>query len=308
MTISAKVLLRSKHMNGGPDITTLELKYPRFIHSEFMTHRMFSRNSSSSRAIPVDKMIDNVLMDPVFPIHWGKNQKGMQATEELNENSKNVATNLWANALLQTLGVARQLGQLGVHKQVVNRLIEPFAHMTVIVTATEWDNFLALRNHEAAQPEIRELASQIEKLLLDNSNRAGLDGKLHAPYSSDVAVEDEYQERVNFFGILIPKYILVSVGRCCRVSYLTHEGKRDPKDDMRLAVNLLENGHMSPFEHVAFCSHNVSGMFDNFKGWLSLRRLIPHYDNFKGYPEVIKKEGHIEKLKKGIEDRAIWKK
>lgn len=301
MTISAKVLLRSKHPNGGSDLTTLELKYPRFIHSEFMTHRVFSRNSSSSRAIPVDKMIDRVIEDPVFPIHWGKNQKGMQAQEELDIDSIVAAQNLWSRALLDATSSARKLSELGVHKQIANRIIEPFSHMTVIVTATEWENFLALRNNDNAQPEIHELARQIEEILGDKNNRSGLVGNIHAPYSSDVAVQEEYQKRVIFFGILIPKYVLVSVGRCCRVSYLNHEGKRDPKEDVRLALSLLENGHMSPFEHVAFCSNSVSMMFDNFKGWLSLRRMIPHYSNFNGFPDVVKKEGHLEKLKRGLE-------
>ena len=80
---------------SGKRITTFQLKYPRFIHSEVMTHRVFSRNASSSRAIPVKKMIEQVRNNPAMPIHWGANQSGMQAKNELNECFRKEVGRVW---------------------------------------------------------------------------------------------------------------------------------------------------------------------------------------------------------------------
>lgn len=154
MTISAKIVADSISPAGGR-LVTMELCYPRFIHSEFLTHRMFSRNASSSRAIPVEKMLQQVQENPAMPVHWGKNQPGMQAREEIFPNT---GKDLWKIYAKQTAKNAEELNLIGYHKQVVNRLLEPFQYIKVIVTATEWDNFFKLRLHEDAQPEMYELA------------------------------------------------------------------------------------------------------------------------------------------------------
>lgn len=272
--ISATVISASESYQGCP-IVTLELVYPRFIHSEFMTHRMFSRNSASSRAIPVQKNIEKVLNDPVFPIHWGKNKPGMQATEEV-ENTE-AAKEMWKEASINAAMAASRMSQFGVHKQIVNRLLEPFSWMTTLVTATEWENFLALRDHQDAQPEIQELAKAIKKALTDSKSGSKFDTRLHAPYSEDL-INTKYDfETVNFFGFVMPKRALVSVGRCCRVSYLTHDGKKDPDKDISLAIKLLKDGHMSPFEHVAVPNMGRSA---NFSGWRSIRKFIPWEADF----------------------------
>ncbi len=134
MTISAKIILDSIY--GESRLTTMELKYPRFIHSEFMTHRVFSRNASSSRAIPVSKLIDQIIANPAMPIHWGKNQPGMQASEEHNAEvihedpeyrhmSKEEA---WLAARDEAVKFAMAFDKAGYHKQIVNRILEPFSH------------------------------------------------------------------------------------------------------------------------------------------------------------------------------------
>ena len=157
--IEAKIIADSIN-SLGHRITTMQLKYPRFIHSEFLTHRVFSRNASSSRAIPVAKMIDQVWNDPAMPVHWGQNKSGMQAEQEIQHVMH--AKDLWFQASKSAAELAQRMNEIGLHKQVVNRILEPFQWIHVVVTATEWDNFFELRNHPAAQPEIQELAQQMQ--------------------------------------------------------------------------------------------------------------------------------------------------
>jgi len=153
MTIAAKVIADSINPRGVR-ITTFELEYPRYIHAEVMTHRMFSRNSASSRAIPTTKVIEQVEKSPAMPIHWGKNQAGMQAKEELDELLKKSVQQLWTETAKEVARRATIMQQMGLHKQVVNRILEPFQLMKVIVTATEYENFWHLRDHPDAQPDI----------------------------------------------------------------------------------------------------------------------------------------------------------
>lgn len=158
--ISARVIADSV----SPDnirITTFELEYPRFIHSEFMTHRLFSRNSSSTRAIPVSKMIELIEENPAMPIHWGENNPGMQSNKELDPTRKQAAEGLWKSCLNSVISHVKVMSdKIGIngHKQWVGRWLEPATFMKVVVTATEYNNFFWLRDHADAQPEIRELA------------------------------------------------------------------------------------------------------------------------------------------------------
>jgi hypothetical protein len=230
-------------------LTTLELRYHRFIHAEFMTHRMFSRNASSSRAIPVAKMLEQVSRNPAKPIHWGKNQPGMQAKEEQHSiikhpdgKSVNTESVYWDYCANSAASYAHGYERAGFHKQVVNRLTEPFQFIKVVVTATEWDNFFDLRLHPDAQPEIQELARVMKKAM--TSNRPTQIGfrKYHLPY-----VSDEEQSKFS-----LDKVIKCSVARCARVSYMNHD-KSSPDIDKDVALHdmLLESEHMSPFEHAA---------------------------------------------------------
>ena len=151
MPFSARVLLDSVSP-GGARLVTMELRYPRFIHAEMMTHRMFSRNAGSSRAIPIKKMIAAVREDPAMPVHWGQNQSGMAARRELSGTALDAAQRVWKDALDAALAAAERLSDqdIDLHKQLVNRLLEPFAWITVIVTATEWANFFTQRLHPDA--------------------------------------------------------------------------------------------------------------------------------------------------------------
>lgn len=285
---SAKVLCDSI----SPDnirLTTLEITYPRVIHSEFMTHRVFSRNSASSRAIPVEKQINKLLTGPFIPQYWGKNQRGMQAKEELSPAYKEIAIDQWNAAMNDAIEHARALHRIDAHKQLVNRLLEPFLWHTVIVSGTEWSNWNGLRRHEDAQPEIKSIAD-LAFNVMEDSIPLELDyGQWHMPLVSDY----NDLKAANFTEEQIRQ---ISVGRCCRISYLTHDGKRDPNDDVRLQGDLRTNGHMSPFEHPArpmtqkeiqlhsspYHLAKVGGppFLGNYRGWVSFRKELPFEDDY----------------------------
>ena len=161
--ISATIIADSASSVTGKRITTYELEYPRFVHAEFMTHRLFSRNAASSRAIPITKTIEQVRNTPAIPIHWGENQPGMQAKEELGGNALEQVQTTWNHASKVASMLAGVMDHHKAHKQIVNRLLEPFQFIKVVCTATEFENFFWLRSHEDAQPEIKELSDCMHK-------------------------------------------------------------------------------------------------------------------------------------------------
>ena len=143
---------------GGSRLTTMELESPRSTLAEFNTHRVFSRNSASSRAIPVQKILERVREDPFVPIRWEGNRPGMQAGEPLTERDVKACQAVWANAVGYAAAFAEQLHGVGLHKQWANRLLEPFMWHQVVVTSSEWQNFFDQRVSPLAQPEMHELA------------------------------------------------------------------------------------------------------------------------------------------------------
>lgn len=261
--ISAKIIEDSISVHKIR-LTTLQLCYPRFIHSEFMTHRVFSRNASSSRAIPVTKVIDQVRSNPAVPIHYGKNQAGMQAVEELDTKNKQLVHRAWINAATAASNYAEFMTYCGAHKQLVNRILEPFQYIHVIVTATEFDNFFALRLHPDAQPEIYELAKQM-KLAMENSTPYVQQG-WHLPYCTP-------QEKQTLSTETLLK---ISAARCARVSYLTHDGATpDIHKDLALYDRLVGSKplHASPIEHQAIAA-DPDTWSNNFRGWTQYRYLV----------------------------------
>lgn len=260
--IKATVIADSVHHATGTRITTFELVYPRFIHSEFMTHRVFNRNASSSRAIPTSKFIEQVRNEPVMPSHWGKNQKGMQAFEELSEDQRSDAVFIWNQAASSAATYAEMLRRGQVHKQIVNRILEPFTHIRVVVTSTSWANFYGLRDHEDAQPEIRELAQAMRKAHNESVPSKLMQEHWHMPYITDndlyVAYDFCKHHRITsdepndaeVYGLLLK----VSAARCARASYNNFEGRPSTiEEDLGLFAKLVENQpiHASPTEHQA---------------------------------------------------------
>lgn len=264
MTITSKVIADSIS-DDCPRLTTMQLRYPRFIHAEFMTHRVFSRNASSSRAIPIDSVIKDIENDPASPILWGANQSGMQSGDEIIEPNKQLAKNLWEVFRDQSLINARKLAKTGLHKQHVNRLLEPFQHINVLVTATEWENFFALRDHDDAQPEIKSLAKSMRDSMYCSSPKKIVLGDWHMPYVSSDDLNDGYEYAKK-----------LSAARCASVSYQTVEGK--PMTQLRAlkVFNSLTGNplHASPFEHIARPDPSNGSGCRNFTGWHQWRSDI----------------------------------
>lgn len=270
---------------AGRRLTTLQLVYPRFIHSEVMTHRVFSRNASSSRAIPVAKMIEQVRNNPAMPIHWGKNQAGMQAKEELTGPALDICKKYWEIAAKNAADTAAEMHELGLHKQVANRILEPFQHISVVLTATEFDNWFELRAHKDAQPEIYVLAKQMRLRMSRSCPTLLLSGEWHLPYVTDRDRLEVAALRQENPVELLRK---ISAARCCRVSYLKHDGHPSTiEEDLALCDRLVGARplHASPFEHQATPDQQLqkpNGEFwwanghlhGNLVGWIQSRKLI----------------------------------
>lgn len=278
---------------AGYRLTTMEVTLPRIILAEFNTHRVFSRNSASSRAIPVEKMLRSISENPYIPSHWGKNQKGMVADVEIAVNEQDIARQVWLDALSSAMTAAQKLVDLGVHKQVTNRLLEPFMWQTIIVSATEWDNYFNLRCHPDAHPEIKRAAELMRQALDASEPKCVTLGNWHLP----LVFEEDYELVGQFLPVdcrksdeeVIEVLKKVSAGRCARVSYLTHDGKRDLAADVKLADRLISSGHMSPIEHVATPMSKqelrevyLNEFAGNFRGWVQMRKQIPYENNMLG--------------------------
>lgn len=271
--ISAKVIADSV-TTTGIRITTLELTYPRSVHSEFMTHRVFSRNAASSRAIPISKTIQGVCLNPATPIHWGAHQKGMQADYEMTGIRLTLAKFIWKMHRWNSLASAWMLNKLGAHKQLANRLLEVHNHITVLVTSTKWANFMALRDHVTAEPIMQELARQIMFARSSSAPRVLKDGEWHLPYVS----KSERDAHIH-----IDTLLKVSTARCARLSYKSFNGgtgkTSTPEEDKTLFKKLLGSSplHASPAEHQARADPDGRDrdLWGNFHGWIQYRKMLP---------------------------------
>lgn len=289
-------------------LTSFILEYPRWIHAELLTHRVFSKNAASSRAIPIEKFIEQITNNPALPVFWGKNQSGMQAKEELNgdvtgifnfdlPNSKNKSPEyfqttrlkfcqkLWLEARDLMIIYAQQLNSCELHKQITNRLLEPWFHIRVILTGTEFENFFALRAHPDAQPEIRVLAEMMLEEYNKSEPKSLKPGEWHIPFGDKINDQD-----INFSGLVagingglindkkwydkeVEKVkIKIAVARCARVSYFNFEGKDDYEADIKLCDRLFGTNpkHLSPTEHVAE-SQDDDKFIGNFRGFKQYR-------------------------------------
>lgn len=239
---SAEVLAHSKAANSGIEAYTLRIVMPRICLSEFNTHRIISKNTSSSRAIPIMKMIKHAVQNMFYPVYWGSNRAGMQATEELKGIRLWLAKKAWRLIGLGAATSALILNYIGLHKQTANRVIENFTYVTVIFTTTDLNNFLSLRDHKDAMPEIREIASRIRMAVATSIPEILAPGKWHLPLVTAT-------EKLIFS---IEKLRLLSAARCASTSYQTVDGKDIDYDTAMKIANKLMNStpiHASPFEH-----------------------------------------------------------
>jgi hypothetical protein len=297
MTVEAKVVCHSISPEAIP-LVTVQIKQPRIIHSEFMTHRALSKNASSSRAIPTERMLKNILEDPARPVRFGANQKGMQDKGEdhdamvrftnpfTGDEEWYTAEEAWNYGLILMTEIARGFADAGYHKQIANRLVEPWSHISLVVTATEWDNFFMLRDHPDADPTIRAVAVAVKEAIRKSQPTFLKPGEWHLPYIRE-------DERV--WSIPLVDMIKMSTARCARVSYLNHEGDSPSmEEDMNLYTRLMGSQpfHATPPEHQAtpdrYMPSVVNGYMTkkwenphehgNLYGWRQYRKMIPGED------------------------------
>jgi thymidylate synthase ThyX len=310
--ITARIIADSKHFKYNTRITTFELSFPRWILAEFNTHRLLSRNSASSRAIPIKANIENIMADTAMPVHWGINQPGMVADAEANEEITAAAKTIWYEARNNAIKSAEALSTLGIHKQVANRLVENFTYQKVIVTATEWDNFFWLRSHKDAQPEIRVLAELMLKAYNESIPEVLEVGEWHTPYVTHARHElSQELYYVNNTGgtLTLDEALKVSASCCAQVSYRKNDDTVEKAIKVYDMLNLDSTDdstrkHSSPIEHQAtpvptdeYLS-DINGVTHedleanvwsgNFKNWIQHRHLFDE-DSCTKHPEILEK-------------------
>jgi hypothetical protein len=288
--IVARVVASSYAPASDSQIITWELEYPRIIHSELMTHRVFSRNGASSRAIPIQKVIEQVKTNPAKPVHWGKNQPGMQAKEELSPIAKRQVEALWETAATDMAFLANAMDECGAHKQIANRVLEPFQFMKVVLTTTEDENFFWLRLHEDADPTIEALArcmywsaDEVE------SQHLGV-GDWHTPYF-DSGFWSSFTHKESK-----EEALAISASCCAQVSFRALDPSLEKAEKIYQRLVESEPVHASPFEHqatpmgvitqgtlphgcqdgVTHVDRNGNYWSGNFRGWIQNRQLIPN--------------------------------
>lgn len=284
---------------SGVRLRTFELEYHRYFHSEFLTHRMLSKNAASSRAIPVSRAIDLVVESPAIPTFWGSNNPGMQAKVEMDELQREAAHKTWLalrDSVVSFVTVLSDKNGINAHKQLANRPLETFSFIKVVVTATEFDNFFYLRDHPDAQPEFRELAS-VMKQASDQSTPVLLKaGEWHLPYVD--LIEGKYFVDSQQVSLEVAKK--VSASCCAQVSYRvlddTIEKAEKIFDMLHVGDDSGQPAHSSPLEHLATPIDDYSKSFNpdtwqrgithvrrdgslwsgNLRGWVQFRQLIPN--------------------------------
>jgi len=284
VSIAAKIIADSKCLTSGKRITTMQLRYPRIIHAEFMTHRVFSRNASSSRAVPVKKLIEEARYETAMPVRFGANQPGMQDKGEDYDQWVNNWTrrsdldaqmldpqDAWKKAAWAAADAAQSFADAGFHKQFCNRLLEPFTHISVVVTSTSWANFYGLRCHADADPTMKALADAMWDAHQASTPTVLTRFDWHLPY-----ITDRDRETLSAKQLLI-----ASAARCARVSYNKHDGSSPSyEDDLALYEKLVtaELVHASPLEHQALPDPDglSKDLWGNFDGFVQFRKTIPN--------------------------------
>jgi len=242
---------------GCPRLTSLKVRFPHIILPQVLTHRVFSRNTSSSRAIPVHRLIADVRRNPFTPREWRyAADRGMQPGEMMSQGDAMSARMRWVAAMEFSVVTAGEMVNRHVSKEHVNRLLEPYAHVSMIITATEWANFLKLRLDSHSQIEIRDLAEAIRDAMAASKPRKIGVGGWHMPY-----FETGYPDE--------------SAACCARISYDSHDGGRaTPAANQRLAKMLKGEGHWSPFEHIAFADAEPSRHGNLSGNWAQYRKIM----------------------------------
>jgi hypothetical protein len=314
------IVLADSVSPDGVRLTTVELTFPRFILAEVNTHRVLSRNSASSRAIPTEKLIEAVKTNPFVPETFNQRVRGMGYGDPLDDEKAFQARAAWKGAARRAVDAAERLADIGIDKSRVNRLLEPFMWHTAIVSATEWDNLLGLRQPDndepvpqadfPAQPEFQIVARMLRDAMRASEPVALGYDQWHLPLVSRQELAHLCQAKKLDMKDAVGYWKLVSAGRCARVSYDRHHDGGDPTEDVARAERLKESGHLSPFEHVArpFSPREVEAVKSqraeeiaraaahgeepfgldrlwyraNFRGWVQMRDEVPNEAAFHG--------------------------
>lgn len=289
-TTTASVVTSTLSPNGAR-LTTLLLTMPRFVLAEFTRHRAFSLCVASSRAVPAKKDRAAVRVHPVWPLRFGKNAMGMSAGADLTGTRGVLGRVVWWLAMQAALVAHWACEKVGLHKQWTNRLLEPFQHVQVLVTSTDWRNFLAQRNHHEAQPEMEALARAVKQALIEAPSKGfrASYGQWHTPFIDEATASECFLRDALAAPALasaehspwkqVPLVLKVSAARCARLTTLTHLGSRSIDEDLKLWDKLVTRAegsdsppHLSPLEHVAEAMDCADGQrYANFRGWRQLR-------------------------------------
>jgi hypothetical protein len=276
-------------------MTTMEIEYPRFILAELNTHRMLSKNSASSRAIPVRAMHEQIKQSPAEPVAWGKNQAGMQAKESLDTEDTLEAIMLWEQARDNALEISRALSEINLHKQIANRITEPWMTMKTVISGTEWQNFFWLRAHADAQPEIQELALKMLDAYIASAPVKLNPGEWHLPYVTTNKTLNGFVYSSNGTELTTQQALKVSASCCAQVSYRKNDDSLEKAEKIFDQLINSQPCHASPVEHQATPMSNTNDTWDpeywqqgithvstnsnlwsgNLRGWIQYRKLIP---------------------------------
>lgn len=303
--IKVKILADSiSSVSSKARITSYELEYHRYIHAEFMTHRVFSKNAASSRAIPAAKLLQLVRDEPMLPIHLGMNQGGMSANQELPADVQIRILELWEELGGLIADKVEALAQLGLHKQVVNRPLEAMLPIKVVATGTEHLNFFELRDSQYAQPEFQVLARKMREARDASTPRELKPGEWHLPYITDHDRDWVAKGTCSIEWDVEQTLCWLSAARCARTTHaLGGMTTKSAEEEIAKGRELFTLKHMSPFEHIATPTDFTGAtpqevgaliyhlatpeskcppIFDvrNFRGWRSMRSFIEN-EEFK---------------------------
>lgn len=300
MTITAEIIADSI-TDSGQRITTFELLYPRVVHSEFLTHRLFSRNASSSRAIPVKTMLATILADIARPVEFGRNQSGMQSAgahddliigsvldEIINVEGRHVesaqaleewlhadgdvvkaytADQWWDLAAQSAVYFAEKFADAGYHKQVCNRIVECFSHIKVVITATSYDNWFHLRNHTDADPTIHVLANCMLAAYKESTPRQLVEGEWHMPYYQSGFWSAYNDTDKDVHGVTLHDALRISSSCTAQVSYRKLDDTLEKANSVYARLVESEPVHASPTEHQATPIPQVHGSLLDLGNW-----------------------------------------
>lgn len=287
---------------NGKRLTTFEFEYNRWILAELNTHRAVSKNSASSRAVPFERMLELIMDAPAMPVHWGMNQGGMTAKEELSKKDIAKAKKLWIATRDSVIKYTKKLYALNLHKQVINRLSEPWSMMKTVASATDWNNLLWLRDDEEAQPEFRELAGCIRECLEMSVPVELGDVEWHLPYINTIRVDGI----LKYFDsddkeLTLDEAKQISSSCTAQVSYRRLNETKEKAIDIYKKLISGRKLHASPTEHQGTPIVNKAGLYindpfephtwedgvthvdrsgtlhsGNFTGWIQYRQTLPN--------------------------------